>query len=218
MKSLLAIVILALLIPIAGSGNTCLLVDSLTGEEWVPPNSVFPNYLCIFPDGRTGMSDAKYTFDLVFGALYQPVGDPVGCDFQYLGKSIDFAFSGPGVVLCEGGSVYSPCTFLPCAFSMYSISGGGHSPIDGAGNPMGVVAIAWAPDDCPSGCQKRYVEFYVNSPDISGDLSVDLSDQAIFANDLYGAYNFRSDFNLDGYIALSDLSIFSSAYGIGCGN
>lgn len=55
-----------------------------------------------------------------------------------------------------------------------------------------------------------------NSPDINGDLQVNLSDIAIFAADYYGAYNYRSDFYWDGIVNLSDLGFMAQGVGASC--
>jgi hypothetical protein len=210
-------VLLLLLVPAGTLGNTCLLVDALQNQEWEPEaGSVFPNSLCIFPDGRSGLSNAVFTVEMVFGALYQPWGEPLPCDAQFLGKGIDFEYSGQGVILCGEEDYWAPCEFLPCQLNAYTIAGGGHTPVDGNGQPLGVVRVIWVPEDCPSGCSQKYVELYINSPDINGDLVVSLSDVGLFSADLYGSYNYRSDFNFDGVINLSDNGIFASAFGIGC--
>lgn len=48
-----------------------------------------------------------------------------------------------------------------------------------------------------------------NSPDINGDLLVNLTDIAIFAMDFFGPYNYRSDFNYDQLVAIVDLAMFA---------
>lgn len=55
-----------------------------------------------------------------------------------------------------------------------------------------------------------------NSPDINGDLRVDLSDISIFAFDYFGAYDYRSDFNYDGVLNLTDLAMFAPEIGAAC--
>ena len=57
---------------------------------------------------------------------------------------------------------------------------------------------------------------YFNSPDINGDLAVNLSDVVLFSQDRYGDYNYRSDFNFDGVVNLSDQIILVGALGVGC--
>ena len=55
-----------------------------------------------------------------------------------------------------------------------------------------------------------------NSPDINGDLTVDLSDAGQFTADLHGPYHFRSDLVYDGVINLSDAGEMSAAMGASC--
>ena len=60
-------------------------------------------------------------------------------------------------------------------------------------------------------------DLHFNSPDINGDLLVDLRDVPYFAADFHGFnYNFRSDFYADSVLNLSDLSLFAGALGAHC--
>jgi hypothetical protein len=201
----------------AATANTCLLIDQLQLAEWEPEaGSVFPKSICIFPDGRSGLSDAAENVVMLFGALFAPYGGVFGCEYQFLGKSIDFGYSGSGVALCGGGAVFTPCESLPCSFNWYGIAGGGHSPVDAQGQPQGMAEVIWVPDTCEHGCSQKYFALYVNSPDINGDLVVDLSDIALFSSDLNGTYNYRSDFNYDGNVNLSDIGVLSAGMGATC--
>jgi hypothetical protein len=58
--------------------------------------------------------------------------------------------------------------------------------------------------------------FHFNSPDINGDLQVNLSDIALFAGDYYGAYNYRSDYYWDGVVNLSDIGFMAQGVGASC--
>lgn len=55
-----------------------------------------------------------------------------------------------------------------------------------------------------------------NSPDINGDLHVNLQDVAIFASDYFVGYHFRSDFYRDGSIDLRDVAILAQKMAAGC--
>jgi hypothetical protein len=56
-----------------------------------------------------------------------------------------------------------------------------------------------------------------NSPDINGDLVVNLSDIAFFASDFFSpGYNYRSDFNYDQVINLQDVAMLAGAVGAFC--
>lgn len=54
-----------------------------------------------------------------------------------------------------------------------------------------------------------------NSPDINGDLVVDLSDFGLFGQD-FGTDAFRSDFVHDGLVDLADFSRFGASFGERC--
>ena len=54
------------------------------------------------------------------------------------------------------------------------------------------------------------------SPDIDGNLVVNLSDAGFFATDLFGTYHLRSDFNADGVVDLSDSGFLATSIGKGC--
>jgi len=58
------------------------------------------------------------------------------------------------------------------------------------------------------------LDVYFNSPDLSGDGFVDITDIAMFSQDFFGPYSYRSDFNWDGIINLSDIS-YMTALGLG---
>jgi len=59
--------------------------------------------------------------------------------------------------------------------------------------------------------QNLDIGLMVNSPDLDGDLLVNLADLTLFARDYFGPYNYRSDLYWDGAIGLSDISLFSHA-------
>ena len=56
----------------------------------------------------------------------------------------------------------------------------------------------------------------ITSPDINGDLVINLQDLAILASDYFSDYNFRSDLNGDSYLNLSDIYIFAQHLGAHC--
>ncbi len=56
----------------------------------------------------------------------------------------------------------------------------------------------------------------LNSPDINGDLVIDLGDLGLFATDFFGAYNFRSDFFWDGVLNLADVGRLAASFGDQC--
>ena len=73
------------------------------------------------------------------------------------------------------------------------------------------VYIAGIPVNTPP------LDIRVNSPDINGDLVVNLVDVAAFAEGFMGGvYAFRSDYNFDGVLNLIDLGAFASHLGETC--
>jgi len=56
----------------------------------------------------------------------------------------------------------------------------------------------------------------VNSPDINGDLQVNLVDLSLFGQDFHGVYAYRSDFVWDGQVNLLDLAVLGGALGLEC--
>jgi len=55
-----------------------------------------------------------------------------------------------------------------------------------------------------------------NSPDLSGDRLVDLTDITLFVQDLGGEYAYRSDLRWDCVINLTDIVLFSLGLGVVC--
>ena len=56
----------------------------------------------------------------------------------------------------------------------------------------------------------------LNSSDIDGNGTVNLSDVQLFATDFYGSYDYRSDFVWDGVVNLSDIVPLARAMGADC--
>ncbi|MFH1843522.1 MAG: hypothetical protein ABIF77_09990 [bacterium] len=82
--------------------------------------------------------------------------------------------------------------------------------VDAAGNNVKLNGTA------PFGPLRSNLNISFNSPDINGDLSVDLSDVILFSNDFFGAYNYRSDFFWDGNLNLADIVWLAQAFGARC--
>jgi len=57
---------------------------------------------------------------------------------------------------------------------------------------------------------------YEASPDLNGDLVVNLSDTSIYASILYGTFDSRADFNHDGVLNLSDTGFMARHIGDSC--
>jgi hypothetical protein len=88
------------------------------------------------------------------------------------------------------------------------VCAGGYT--DPAGGERIRVNTAWGPLPSPP------FDIQFNSPDLSGDLTVDLSDVVIFAGIYYGPYEYRADYVWDGAITLSDIVVMANAIGAAC--
>lgn len=74
-----------------------------------------------------------------------------------------------------------------------------------------LVFVAGSPLTSNAGLPLKF-----NSPDINGDLVVNLADVAVFAGDYFIGHHFRSDLNGDGVLNLLDVSIFMQHFGAQC--
>jgi hypothetical protein len=153
------------------------------------------------------LTDATITLTLLDGN-----GDPVVL-FPAEGTWLESLCldTAPGCLpLCGIGSVAdgSTNTLGQTTFSDPLRAGGSGV---GAGIMIDTVPLPESPLEFSGGDQ-----FHFNSPDISGDLVVNLTDIALFAGDYYGPYNYRSDFYWDGNLNLSDLVFLAQAVGASC--
>ena len=101
-------------------------------------------------------------------------------------------------------------------------------PTDEAGLTTFTGPFAWGGQMDPAGPELLSIvinnevlpiapfEIYYNSPDINGDLVVDLADIALFNLDFFGSYSYRIDFNWDGVNNLTDAGQFQSELGRRC--
>ncbi len=111
---------------------------------------------------------------------------------------------------CAGGAYPDGDTDLLGQTSFSGPMGAGGS---GAGSRImiGTWPTPEFPIDFPGGAL-----FHFNSPDINGDLVVNLTDIAWFAGDYFGPYDYRSDFFWDGVLNLSDIALMAQAVGASC--
>ncbi|MFH1843139.1 MAG: hypothetical protein ABIF77_08005 [bacterium] len=120
-------------------------------------------------------------------------GDPV---FLYPASDIWLESATKGFTYCAGGTnadadtdINGDTTFSNTLFAGFSGSGA-------------VVVVNGTVINAP-------LDILFNSPDIDGSLVVNLTDVILFAQDYYGAYNYRSDFYWDGNLNLSDIVILA---------
>jgi hypothetical protein len=116
----------------------------------------------------------------------------------YLDAAVDVEIS-----LCQGGSTADANTDVDGVTTIGGVIGGGGftdftqvyisgSPLTGADLPVAL-----------------------NSPDLNGNLTVNLVDFSIFGDD-FGTAAFRSDFSPNGVVDLTDFSIFGQVFGESC--
>jgi hypothetical protein len=103
------------------------------------------------------------------------------------------------VALCQGGSAADANTNAQGVTTIGGVIGGGGFSLTTQvyinGTPLAQAPLAVA----------------VNSPDITGDLVVEIADFSGFGQD-FGTTAFRSDFVFDGVVDLADFSRFGQSY------
>lgn len=115
-----------------------------------------------------------------------------------------------GLKLCPGGSVadFSTNANGVTTFSVPKLAGGQTNP---AGGERTVVMISGSP------MNSDLLNIQWNSPDINGDLIVNLTDTVFYAGDATGGvYKFRSDFLYDNRLNLSDTVLYAQGIGAAC--
>ncbi len=121
----------------------------------------------------------------------------------------------PGAVSCLGGTVADGPTDSEgwVTFSNHLDMGGWNDP---AGSPpFAYVNFYGIPLDDQNG-HPISPDIVVNSPDINGDLVVDLIDLALFASDYFGSYAYQSDLWWDGTLDLLDVALLAQYYDCEC--
>ena len=119
-----------------------------------------------------------------------------------------------GMALCAGGSVADANTDAAgqTTFSGTLFAGGQSDPLD-AGEGCDVMVNG-------SPLNQPVIDMLFNSPDISGDLVVNLTDVIQYTQDFYsgnsGDLIYRSDFYWDGNLNLSDTVLLSQGSGAQC--
>jgi hypothetical protein len=208
MKTLLTLTILFLFA--AGFPNpmqACVpTIEWIQDYSWDPPG---PISICVLPDGEAKIYSYLSAGQEINAVLLFPVEDwtddppfpRVHVEWFGGGPEVNCGFS--EVVLTsdsEGWVTWTP-----------DFQGGGHRGPDEAVY-LGLMMM----ELCPNQHLELQEDVYFNSPDISGDLKVDLTDVQIFSGDFFGNYDYRCDFNGDGVINLSDIPIMAQAVGSAC--
>ena len=114
-----------------------------------------------------------------------------------------------GLVRCTDGSIADGPTDENgyTSFSRSVYGGGATHPDLGE---FTVIVVA----GCASYLPGRTIHF--NSPDLNGDLMVDLVDAVLFAEIFHGDYSYAADFHWDGQLDLADIVRLRAAFGTFC--
>jgi hypothetical protein len=125
---------------------------------------------------------------------------------NYPREDIWFASQDGGLASCQGGTSPDANTDANGMTRWLNpLRGGGHS------QALTEILVNGSSLESTVGVRLGF-----NSPDIDGDLVVDLTDVQMFAYDFYTGFDFRCDFHRDGIINLSDLAELASALGVAC--
>lgn len=144
-----------------------------------------------------GSVDATITLSLV-----DTNGDPI---FGYPFEDMWLATSGGGLAACDGGTAADASTDINGETTWSNpLAAGGSSDGETAQVVIAGTALAGAG-----------LDITFNSADMNGDLTVNLSDIALFTSKL-SAYDYSADFNNDGVINLSDIARFTGGMGVSC--
>lgn len=146
------------------------------------------------------VQDATITLNLM-DANYDPVPN-------YPREDMWLESEDNGLVRCLGGTIADADTDqLGMTQWQNPLRGGGYS------EARTVVKVNGIEPELSNGVNLNF-----NSPDINGDLIVNLLDVALFAQDFfaYPDFSFRSDLYRDGQINLQDMAIFMQAIGAIC--
>lgn len=185
-------------------------IEPDVNQCWIWIEGQGPDLLTLvnFPSGEGRRFDEARTIGGVFnGTIHVMIMDGMSRPWpNYPCEDLWLEFDDPHLTLCPGGSLADANTDINGEATWVNpIQAGGYSQ----GNMY--VIVNGTPIPYP------VLGFHFNSPDINGDLQVNLSDVALFGQDYWGGtYQFRSDFHYDGAINLQDLAIMAEGLGASC--
>jgi hypothetical protein len=179
------------------------------------PTTTEPVSLCCLPDGSGDRLDDCQLFGgsridaTLRVTMVNENGTPVAFAAERLALAPDAYGAPTGPTYCLPLHPETDCDPTGrTAFSGAAAAGGHHRAT--VGEHVAVLVDGGLVYDPPQ------LQISYNSPDIDGDLRVDLTDVILFGQDYFGAYDYRSDFHWDGQINLSDLVLLSGGLGVRC--
>jgi len=175
-------------------------IPTWNGSIWVSPGGNGPDMAHGFgPSGEP--ADVRITLILIDG-----MGNPIA---NYPREDMWLVSAWGGLSRCPMGTAPDTTTDEngQTVFSGPFHAGGSNR------SPEGIrVMISGSPLQSPA------LALSINSPDVNGDLVVNLSDVVNMAQALQSGYDWRYDFNNDGAINLHDIVVFAGSFGMHCGS
>ena len=175
---------------------------------WCEFSGPDPVVVVNFPNGEGRRFDEARTTGGVFnGTIHLILLDGMGVPIHdYPREDMWLVSQDGGFASCLDGSIADANTDVNGETSWVNpLMAGGYSEADTH------VIINGSPLVSPG------LNVHFNSPDINADGVVNLTDVAIFSQDIFGwTYQFRSDFHYDGIVNLSDLTILAEGFGASC--
>lgn len=161
----------------------------------LPDGSGHPLTEAYLPDGQT--TDATITLTLVDDFL-----NPVAL---FPREDLWLESADGGMVSCLGGTMADTDTDASGRAQWFG-------PLRAGSWSTARMVVIILGGEAPGGG----LPLSVNSADLDGNLSVNLTDVGIFATDLGAGYRYRSDFNFDGVINLVDVAMLAGGMAAAC--
>ena len=165
--------------------------------------------LLVLPDGTGPALSAARAFDgqLVDATVALALRDYQGLPIaNFPAEDLWIESSDGGLVFCAGGQIADRSTDLQGkTVWALPLRAGGHS-----GGPCHVIVNA---QRVTGGVDPALC---FNSPDVNGDLHVNLVDASAFAGMYFGPYSLGGDLQFDGSVDLSDVAALARAMGVSC--
>ena len=196
----------------------CGLAQAQTGCPDLSMSTVWQAYegpmaLLVMPDGSgSPMTEATLSGGAIIDAtIYLTLYG--GCDnygvllADFPAEDMWLESTSGSLVFCVGGSIADGPTDQE-GNTTWS------RPLMGGGWDLGTCRVMVTGD---SGIAAATLLLQFNSPDLNGDLKVDLTDVTGFAEDFFShTYNFRSDLAFDSVVNLSDITVMRAGMGKSC--
>lgn len=177
--------------------------------SWYETAALEPVSIFTVPDGQGHGFDAAFAYGgavadaTITLQLLNSSGYPIA---GYTAEDIWLESTAGGLVACPGGTIADADTDTNGLTEWREpLAAGGWT------DPNNELTVAMVSGSALAG---PGLEITFNSPDISGDGFVNLTDIALMSQDLFGTYHYRADFNWDGLINLSDIA-YMTTLGLG---